>query len=67
MKDRIEFPGDVEMIIEYTKYRKKYPQRDMELRLERRMPIHGKGSIKAEQAAKLLYIMKDEEKRGELK
>ena len=56
MKDKMEFPYDVQKIIEYTKLRKKYPALDKALRNNK-----GYKEINFEQMEKLMEKLKEHE------
>lgn len=60
-----DYPADVEEIIEYTKLRKKYPELDRQLRIERLY----KDSISFGQMKSLLHVLreKDEEAKNQPK
>ena len=57
---KMEYPKDVQDIIEYTKLRKKYPEQDKLLRLQFG---YKENSITLDQMNKLLYILNEQEKK----
>jgi len=60
-KINMEYPADVELIIEYTKLRKKYPELDKDLRADNR---YKKDSLKFGQMMELLEALRNYDKGG---